>query len=108
MANRSAVHSIGRSQPAEARALPTTITISGTTAIPNPGTPLLAIPTNRPQTAPKIHCQTANGGIRAPRYTTGEAPAVHSVAGAEIVPGVAPVIAGRQRLVGSLPAPEAF
>jgi hypothetical protein len=65
------VHSIGNSHPAEARALPTTMTIKGTTAIPNPGTPLLEIPTSNAHVAPKIHCQAANDGTRTPPYTTG-------------------------------------
>src|SRR5690349_21276706 len=51
MANRSARQSSGSNQPAEWRASPTASTISGTARIPNPGTPVLAIPVSRPARA---------------------------------------------------------
>jgi hypothetical protein len=53
------VQSMGNSQPAESRASPTVNTMSGTTRMPSPGTPVLAMPTASAQNAPSNHCHTA-------------------------------------------------
>src|SRR5260370_40077101 len=54
---------MGRSQPADWRASPTARTISGTTRMPKPGTPVFATPTPRAHTAQRIHRQGSRAGI---------------------------------------------
>src|SRR6185436_12828802 len=67
MANRSAAHRIGSSQPAEAPALPTACSIIGTAAIPKPGMPVLAMPTKRAATAATAQLQAGRLGSTEPR-----------------------------------------